>query len=84
MAFDHGVLDRIVHHLYVCPIDSEELQKHILFRDYLRANKEARLQYQNLKYAIAEETHQDRKHYAEEKEIKTSKFINALIEKARF
>ncbi len=25
-----------VHHLYVCPQDSEELRRHIAFRDYLR------------------------------------------------
>jgi GrpB-like predicted nucleotidyltransferase (UPF0157 family) len=80
----HGVLDTIVHHLYVCPIDSEEVEKHILFRDYLRTNEDARVQYQNLKYAIAEEVKQDRKKYAEVKEVKASAFINAIIEKARF
>jgi GrpB-like predicted nucleotidyltransferase (UPF0157 family) len=80
----YGVLDTIAHHLYVCPIDSEELQKHILFRDYLRTHEDARVQYQNLKYAIAQEANQDKKKYAEVKEIKASKFINEVIEKARF
>ncbi len=37
----HEVLDVIAHHLYVCPVTSEELQKHILFRDYLVENEDA-------------------------------------------
>lgn len=79
----YAVLDAIVHHLYVCPTLSEELQKHILFRDYLIAHEKARIQYQNLKFAIAEEAHQDRKKYAELKEVKARKFIMGIIEKAK-
>jgi GrpB-like predicted nucleotidyltransferase (UPF0157 family) len=77
-----GILDSIPHHLYVCSADSEELQKHILFRDYLMANKEARVQYQNLKYELAEEVNQDQKKYAQLKEARASNFINAIIAKA--
>lgn len=33
------------HHLYVCPSDSEELHRHITFRDYLRSHPEAAAQY---------------------------------------
>ena len=29
------------HHLYVCPQDSEELRRHITFRDFLRSHPEA-------------------------------------------
>ena len=29
------------HHLYVCPEDSEELKRHLAFRDYLRTHKDA-------------------------------------------
>ena len=83
MSDKHAVLDVIVHHLYVCSKDSEELQKHILFRDYLIAHEKARIQYQNLKFAIAEEAHQDRKKYAELKEVKARKFIMGIIEKAK-
>lgn len=79
----HNVLDTIIHHLYVCPDDSLELQKHILFRNYLKANEEARLQYQILKYAIAKEANQDRKKYTEFKEVLATEFINAILEKAR-
>ena len=28
------------HHLYVCPMQSEELHRHIVFRDFLRKNPE--------------------------------------------
>lgn len=79
----HEVLDAIIHHLYVCPPDSEELQRHILFRDYLITNQEARALYQNLKYEIAKEADQNQKKYAELKELKARTFINNSIEKAK-
>jgi GrpB-like predicted nucleotidyltransferase (UPF0157 family) len=79
----HEVLDSIAHHLYVCLSDSEALQRHILFRDYLLVNEEARIQYQNIKYALAEEANQDRKKYAALKEDKGNPFINAVIAKAK-
>jgi GrpB-like predicted nucleotidyltransferase (UPF0157 family) len=79
---NHQVLDSVAHHLYVCPIDSDELQRHIYFRDYLIANADARIEYQNLKYEIAAEANQDKKKYAELKEIKAREFIIGVIEKA--
>jgi GrpB-like predicted nucleotidyltransferase (UPF0157 family) len=82
IAAKHDVLDYIVHHLYVCPADSEELRRHILFRNYLIAHEEARIQYQNLKYQIAEEVSQDRKKYAALKEIRAKMFVNDIIAKA--
>ena len=30
-----------LHHLYVCPADSEELRRHITFREFLRQNPDA-------------------------------------------
>jgi GrpB-like predicted nucleotidyltransferase (UPF0157 family) len=81
-AARHIVLDFINHHLYVCPINSKELQKHILFRDYLVSNEEARAEYQHLKYQIAEEANQERKKYAQLKEMKAEKFIDIIISKA--
>ncbi|GAB3985659.1 GrpB family protein [Spirosoma daeguense] len=78
----HEIVDSIAHHLYVCPVDSEELRRHILFRNYLTLNEEARNQYQILKYKIAEEVNQDRKKYAEVKEIKAKAFVNSIIAKA--
>lgn len=82
MSRRHKVLDSIPHHLYVCPADSEELRRHILFRNYLIVNEEARIQYQNLKYQLAEEVGQDRKKYAEAKEVKAKAFVDAIIAKA--
>jgi GrpB-like predicted nucleotidyltransferase (UPF0157 family) len=79
----HEVLDVLLHHLYVCPVDSEELKRHILFRNYLIANKQARVQYQHLKYAIAAEAGFDRKKYAQIKEAKASGFIENIIAKAK-
>lgn len=37
------------HHLYVCPIDSLELKRHIGFREYLRTNTDAILEYSLIK-----------------------------------
>ena len=37
------------HHLYVCPLDSAELKRHIAFRDYLRSHPEAVRAYSRIK-----------------------------------
>lgn len=79
----HKILDSITHHLYVCSHKSQELQRHICFRDYLRANADARIEYQNLKYEIATEANQDKKKYAELKEVKAREFINRVIENSK-
>lgn len=76
----HPVLDSIAHHLYVCPIHSAELQRHLRFRDFLRASEEARIQYQQLKQEIAAEAKQHRKHYAQLKEKKAGEFIRGIVE----
>ncbi len=77
------VLDTITHHLYVCIAGSAALERHILLRDYLIAHKEAREVYQKLKLDIAQEANQDKKLYAQIKEIKSKDFIDAIIEKAK-
>ena len=41
------------HHLYVCPQDSEELRRHITFRDFLRSNPEAVRKYGQTKEMAA-------------------------------
>ena len=41
------------HHLYVCPEDSEELKRHIRFRDYLRDNPDAIAEYSSVKLKAA-------------------------------
>lgn len=77
------VLDTIKHHLYVCPTHSKALQRHLLSRDFLRKNDWARLEYQQLKYRLAENAMQDRKIYAELKELNVNGFIDAIIEKEK-
>ena len=42
------------HHLYVCQKDSEELFRHLAFRDYLRANPSAVKKYSSVKIRAAE------------------------------
>ena len=41
------------HHLYVCPQKSEELYRHITFRDFLRSNVDAVKKYSSVKETAA-------------------------------
>lgn len=41
------------HHLYVCPEYSQELRRHIVFRDFLRSNAEAVRKYSEVKLNAA-------------------------------
>lgn len=41
------------HHLYVCPKDSLELKRHIVFRDFLRSDPRARQKYREVKEEAA-------------------------------
>lgn len=41
------------HHLYVCPKGSDELRRHLAFRDYLRSNPAAVRQYGRIKEEAA-------------------------------
>lgn len=79
---EHPILDKIKHHLYACPLNSEELKRHILFRDYLIGNSRARTAYQSLKLEIAKEANQDRKEYARIKELKAKSFVQSIIDLA--
>jgi GrpB-like predicted nucleotidyltransferase (UPF0157 family) len=67
------------HHLYLCPQGSPAFERHVLFRDYLRAHPEKAQQYAELKKRLAEQYHDDRSKYQEAK----SAFIDDLIERAR-
>ena len=77
------ILDRITHHLYVCPVHSKALERHILSRNYLRKNDWAKLKYQEMKYELAEKANQDKKLYAKLKELHINAFINLIIEKEK-
>ena len=54
-AFDYSDKGHLMkHHLYVCPQASEELRRHITFRDHLRAHPEAAERYSRVKEQAAE------------------------------
>lgn len=77
------ILDSIKHHLYVCPVESEALERHILSRNYLRKNEWARTKYQQMKYKLAEKSNQNQKLYAALKELNVNNFIDTIIEEER-
>ena len=51
------------HHLYVCPQYSEELRRHLTFRDFLRTHPEASKQYSAVKEAAARQYPEDIEQY---------------------
>jgi GrpB-like predicted nucleotidyltransferase (UPF0157 family) len=81
-ADQHPVADTIQHHLYACWNQNDELRRHILFRDYLRKNADARREYAALKQRIAAETGQDRKRYANLKETRAREFVMRIVREA--
>ena len=44
----------MTHHLYVCTVTSEELHRHLTFRDHLRGNPQAVQKYSRIKEKAAE------------------------------
>ncbi|MED2040026.1 GrpB family protein [Bacillus wiedmannii] len=64
------------HHLYVCDKNSEELRRHIAFRDYLREHEDVAAKYGRLKEELARES-QNRFSYSEGK----TAFITNILEK---
>ena len=55
------------HHLYVCPKDSPELERHIAFRDYLRTHPDAVREYSHIKEEAAKQYPNDIERYIEHK-----------------
>jgi GrpB-like predicted nucleotidyltransferase (UPF0157 family) len=55
------------HHLYVCSAENEELRRHLIFRDYLRAHEAAARDYAALKRDLAERYRDDREAYTDGK-----------------
>jgi GrpB-like predicted nucleotidyltransferase (UPF0157 family) len=68
------------HHLYVCPANSLELRRHVLFRDALRAQRNLRQEYEKRKLDIAERSGGDRKVYAQIKEIECRDFVESVLQ----
>jgi GrpB-like predicted nucleotidyltransferase (UPF0157 family) len=80
---NNKVFDSITHHLYVCLSGSEPLERHILSRDFLRKNEWARVKYQTLKYDLAEQSGQNKKKYAQLKELHVNEFIDSIVEQEK-
>ena len=72
------------HHLYVCVNGSRELARHILFRDYLNSNPEARAEYESIKKDIEARSNGDVKVYAALKENEgiCSAFVERMLKQA--
>ena len=57
------------HHLYVCHGDRQEFHRHVIFRDYLRSNPWAAVEYIRIKKAAAKEFRNDRISYTNAKSL---------------
>ena len=57
----------VPHHLYVCPSNSSEYKRHILFRDYLRAHPVDANSYASLKRELVRTLGHDREAYTKAK-----------------
>jgi GrpB-like predicted nucleotidyltransferase (UPF0157 family) len=68
-----GLVDEAVkeslpaHYLYVCPKNSEALQRHIFFREYLKLHKDDAERLSALKWSLAEKFDNDKYPYMDEK-----------------
>jgi GrpB-like predicted nucleotidyltransferase (UPF0157 family) len=67
------------HHLYVCPIDGDELRRHIRFRDVLRTRPDLRLEYETIKRAIEAKSNGERSAYAKIKEVDCRAFVERVL-----
>jgi GrpB-like predicted nucleotidyltransferase (UPF0157 family) len=67
------------HHLHMLLADSDELRNHLLFRDYLRRNKAAAEEYDNLKKELAQKYERDRDAYLDGK----AGFVEMILKLAR-
>ena len=52
-----------LHHLYVCPADSKELHRHLVFREFLRQHPEAVKRYSEVKEQAAQHFPDDIEQY---------------------
>lgn len=66
------------HHPYVCAKDNLAHQKHLIFRDYLRAHPEAAAEYGALKKRLAAEYGNNRQGYTDAK----TEFVTGILHKA--
>lgn len=67
------------HHPYVCATGNAELERHLAFRDHLRANPTAAELYGQLKRELAERFRHDREAYA----VAKTAFVEDVLRRAR-
>ncbi|OXM82702.1 GrpB family protein [Paenibacillus rigui] len=67
----------VKHHLYECPKDGKGYLEHIAFRDYLRANEEARREYGLLKLRLAEQYRNDIDSYS----LGKTAFVTSVLQR---
>lgn len=77
--YDGTASEKYAHHLYVCSIDSPELRKHLLFREYLRMDTEVKELYCQLKKELAEKFGANRELYTEAKTDFIEGVLNELL-----
>ena len=70
---------RSVFHVHVFEIGAENWERHLLFRDTLRAHPEVAAEYAALKQALAVRFRDDRESYTDAK----SAFIHSVVQQAR-
>jgi len=66
------------HHLYICDKENRELQRHLAFRDFLRAHPEYAQRYAQLKRALAQSYADDRDAYTEGKTALVTEIMAAI------
>jgi GrpB-like predicted nucleotidyltransferase (UPF0157 family) len=67
------------YHLHVAEVEGVYLERHLLFRDYLRAQPATAREYARLKYELASRYRGDREAYT----VAKTAFVSAIIERAR-
>jgi len=70
------------HHLYVCHTDSDELRRHLAFRDFLRTHPDHAKRYAELKRSLAARCADDRETYTEGKSAFVWEVIRLADEEA--
>lgn len=68
--------DAVRHHLYVCPPDSREYERHVAFRNYLRTHPADANAYALLKRELASRFRNDREAYNQAK----SEFVERILQ----
>ncbi|MCL6604835.1 MAG: GrpB family protein [Paenibacillus sp.] len=80
VPYNNEMNDKPEHHLYVCIKESEELKRHILFRELLRANPVLVEEYGMLKKELAEKYQDNRQAYSDGKTDFIISAINKVTE----